>query len=83
MALSKCGFCGSTSFELMQTSPRSSRFKLYFVQCASCGAPVGVQEYENTGAKLSALDEKVGKLEQQLDGLRHDIRIIAAALDRR
>jgi len=45
MATSKCGHCKSATFEVKEVEPRESRFKLIFVQCASCGVPVGVIDY--------------------------------------
>ena len=45
------------TFEVKEASPFQSAFKLYFVQCASCGGVVGVTEYYN----ISAVLEKLGK----------------------
>lgn len=52
MALSTCPKCNSTSFEVKEHEPRNSKFKLNFVQCASCGAVVGARDFYNTGAML-------------------------------
>jgi len=48
MASSKCGACGGRTFEIKLVEPNDSRYKMYFVQCASCGVPVGVMEYTST-----------------------------------
>jgi len=64
MARSKCGGCGSGSFELVeQASIKNSNFKLTFVQCSSCGVPVGVMEYYNIGDKLDGLEKRIKAIE--------------------
>ena len=55
MAVSKCVKCDGMFFELKEVTPRDSEFKLNFVQCATCGAVVGVLEYNNVGALLDRL----------------------------
>lgn len=67
MAVSTCVKCGGKSFELKPAKPKDSNFKLYFVQCASCGGVVGTQEFQHTGATLQqhgqalkAIAQKVG-----------------------
>ena len=62
MAYSKCPHCGNTSFELKEVSPSQSRYKLYFVQCSSCGAPFGVMDYMNIAAMLSQQNEAIKKI---------------------
>ncbi len=59
MATSNCVKCSSTSFEVVDSSPHNSNFKLQFVQCASCGSVVGVLEYFNIGALLEKLAKKL------------------------
>lgn len=64
MARSKCGSCGSGSFELVeQESIKKSNFKLTFVQCSSCGVPVGVMDYYNIGDKLDGLEKRIKAIE--------------------
>lgn len=67
MAISKCGSCGNHLFELVQNEPRGSAFKLYFVQCSSCGAVVGTQEYYSTHAILKNHAELLKKMAQALN----------------
>ena len=55
MAQSKCGGCGSTTFEVKENVPTHSTFKLLFVQCSKCGVVVGVNEWFNLGAMLDKL----------------------------
>ena len=66
MAVSKCGSCGNHSFELKEVSPHTSRYKMFFVQCQSCGVPVGVAPYSNTAFAIEQLTEKVEALGRRL-----------------
>jgi len=56
---SKCPACGNTGFEIAENSPRGSNYKLYFIQCDSCGTVVGTQEYCSTSALILKLAEKL------------------------
>lgn len=54
MAQSTCVKCGSSSFELIE--PRNinhAAYRLYFIQCSSCGGVVGVQEFNNLTTMLT------------------------------
>jgi hypothetical protein len=65
MAVSTCPKCDSTSFEAKEHSPHGSNFKYQFIQCASCGAVVGVMDYFNIGGMLQTLATKlrIGSIE--------------------
>jgi len=62
MARSRCprSDCSSTSFEAVALEPKRSNFSYLAIQCAECGAVVGVQEMENTAVQLRALAAKLG-----------------------
>ncbi len=60
MAMSTCVKCGGTRFELVEHSPAMSKFKVNFIQCASCGGVVGVTDYWNTGEQLNKVLRKLG-----------------------
>jgi hypothetical protein len=60
MAISRCVVCKSTRFEVKETKPEGSAFKLYFAQCAAGGGVVGVTEFYNTGALIETLAKKLG-----------------------
>lgn len=62
----KCVACGNTTFELKEVSPSGSRYKLLFVQCTSCGVPVGVLDYFNIGAKIEGLEAKIEEISLRL-----------------
>lgn len=60
MAASKCPKCESTRFELKTGEPTGSRFKVNYIQCASCGTVVGVTDYYNTSSLLEKIGNKIG-----------------------
>lgn len=60
MARSTCPKCDSTRFEVAVAEPKDSRFKVNFVQCASCGAVVGVMDYYNVPSLLDKIAAKLG-----------------------
>lgn len=66
MAVSSCPKCGNFTFEMKVVEPRDSNYKLNFVQCASCGAVVGVLDYFNIGAKIAKQDEALKKIARAL-----------------
>ena len=43
-----------------QAKPKESRYKLMFIQCASCGAVVGVTEYWNIPTLLGNIARHLG-----------------------
>jgi transcription initiation factor IIE alpha subunit len=78
--ISKCGKCSSLSFELVEQAPRGSKYKLLFVQCASCGAPVGVLEYFNSGVQIENTNKKIQSLENKIDNIEYILRQAIARL---
>ncbi len=78
MARSKCGSCGSSSFELAdQDRIKNSNFKLTFVQCSSCGVPVGVMDYYNIGNKLEGLEKRIKNIESTIGNVDHNVVAVA------
>lgn len=59
MAISKCPKCGHTFFELKEANISGSAYRMYFVQCSSCGAVVGVVPFTNTEYLIRRLAEKL------------------------
>ncbi|CAJ0996451.1 hypothetical protein SODG_007508 [Sodalis praecaptivus] len=61
MALTtKCPKCDSSSFELnSNTKVRNCQHKLHFIQCAMCGAAIGIVSDRHNGI-LEALAGKLG-----------------------
>ena len=62
MATTRCPHCNSTSFEMVENSPRTSRYRLHAVQCASCGAPFTFMEYHNIGRMMEKQNEALKKI---------------------
>ena len=60
MAISKCAHCQSTRFECKENEPKGSKFKVLFIQCASCGVVVGMVDYYNIPLLLKKLAKALG-----------------------
>lgn len=80
MSASKCGACGHGSFEIKTKEPTGSRFKLNYLQCASCGAVVGVTDYSDVATLVMSLAEQLKNVERGIEGR---LSRIEAALTRR
>lgn len=55
VATSTCPKCDSHRFEVKLLEPIGAQYKFHAVQCAACGAVVGVTEYFNIGARIGDL----------------------------
>jgi len=60
MAMSTCIKCGNKTFETSENSPGGSNFKMFFVQCSSCGGVVGVMDFYNIGQLVHDLAKGLG-----------------------
>jgi len=60
MATSTCPKCDSTSFECVEAPITGLEFRHNFIQCAQCGAVVGVLDYYNLGNLLRQIADKLG-----------------------
>lgn len=83
MAISKCAACGNTSFEVKLVEPSGASFKQFFVQCRSCGVPVGVLDYFNLGTIIKDQEKKVDDLGKRLSRIESAINQIVNALNQR
>jgi predicted nucleic-acid-binding Zn-ribbon protein len=80
MALSTCPKCGNHSFALHEKEPTGSTVKWFFVQCSSCGAPVGVVDfYPNSTVikRIEALEKAVKSLTTSVATIDHNVRALA------
>jgi hypothetical protein len=59
MPLPTCPSCKGTQFGTHVINPTGSAFKLTMVYCTSCGAPAGVTEFFNLGARLDDLEKLI------------------------
>lgn len=78
--LSTCPHCKNHIFEIQEVSPSGSNFKLYFVQCTHCGAPLGTQEFFNTSALIKDLELKVDNLQQTQSQMSNTLSYMAQKL---
>lgn len=69
MAMTKCSHCEGGRFEIVTKEPTGTRYKLLFVQCAQCGAPVGVMDYLNIGAVLEGHGQRLERIESSLQSM--------------
>lgn len=67
MAASSCPKCDSHTFETTVETPTGSHYKLLFVQCAMCGAVVGVMDYYNIGAVLGDIADSINEVAKVLN----------------
>jgi transcription initiation factor IIE alpha subunit len=67
MAISTCQKCNNHSFELMEQTPLRSNYKLYFVQCSSCGAVVGVRGYYDSGTLVTQQKREIDEIREHLN----------------
>jgi DNA-directed RNA polymerase subunit N (RpoN/RPB10) len=73
MALSLCPKCENHRFEMVEVEPGNWRFKIMFVQCASCGTVVGTMDYFNLSTLIHELKEKVENVENKLEDIEYEI----------
>lgn len=60
MAESTCPKCDCHSFEMVESTPKNAAWRYIFVQCASCGAVVGVADFINNGGALTKIGQRLG-----------------------
>ncbi len=60
MATTTCPKCPSNRFEMKEHPISGSNFRMFFIQCAVCGAAVGVTEFNHTNTLIRTLGKKLG-----------------------
>ncbi len=81
--MSTCSKCGGHSFKIEEQAPKGSRYKFNFVQCSSCGVPVGVMDYFNNGAQLEDQKQEIAALSQRILSIENLMQQIVRALQKR
>lgn len=72
MATSTCGKCGAHAFEVVGFTPVGDGHRLAFVQCSSCGVPIGVVDLsgraqtEAVAAQVRGIDERLTRIARVL-----------------
>lgn len=80
--MSTCGKCGSHLFKVQSNEPQGSAFVVYFVQCTSCGIPVGVLEYANSAALLEGIEKKIDSLSSSMQQIDYEVPNLKNAIRR-
>ena len=81
--LSKCGSCGGFSFGIKEVSPQGTAFKKIFIQCSSCGVPVGVTDFFDTHSGIEGVKVKIKELDSKLNGIEYTLRQMVTVLNGR
>lgn len=76
MASSKCPSCDHHSFELQEVAPRSSRYKMYAIQCTNCGSVVSVMEYESNNGLLYEQANAIKELQHGQEVINQNLATI-------
>jgi hypothetical protein len=80
MAFSTCVKCGGTHWEVKEQSPQGSNYKLNFVQCLSCGTPIGVADYFSLGTMLRKQENDIAELKSKLSHIESAVSRIGRAV---
>jgi len=64
-----CPHCKGMFWEVETDEPRNSAFKVNFIRCAGCKAPIGVKDFFDTHSKLVEMEKSI----KDLTGLLHQI----------
>lgn len=88
MANTKCGSCGWHQFEVKDASPTGARYRQTYIQCSSCGVPIGVVGALDSGVisdenrtSLRDLDSQVGQLKSSLQQIDYRLARIEQLLN--
>jgi hypothetical protein len=65
MSRSTCAACVGTSFELTKTSVMGSNYVQYFIQCGTCGSPIGVVPHWNDHDRIVSIEDRIKLIEQK------------------
>ncbi|GFE57697.1 hypothetical protein AOG1_15770 [Geobacter sp. AOG1] len=83
LTISSCAKCGGGMFKVVEKEPHGSNFKVNFVQCSSCNAPIGVLDYYNLGTLMKKQEKSIDDIESRLSNIEHTLRQIAHHLNQR
>jgi hypothetical protein len=79
---STCAKCGKTAFEVRVAEPAYSKYKVYFVQCSSCGSVFGVLPYFDLDDTITSVEKKVGAVHRDVGNLKEDLSAVKRAVEK-
>ena len=79
-AITKCGHCGGTFWEIKTIEPRGGNYKQNIMQCVACGVPVGVMDYYNLGKLMKDNESAISQLKSQLNSVQQHLAQIEHVL---
>lgn len=69
MAQSNCLKCGGHNFEMVHANNlEGSKRSVLFVQCAECGAVIGVLDFVNVGVQVAQAKDDLQRMVDKLRG---------------
>ena len=78
--MSKCANCNGTFFRLQEQSPAGAKYKVQFVECSGCHAPIGILGYYDTSSQLVKQERAIAELKRDLSAVAQEVHRIARAL---
>ena len=82
MAISKCQKCEKSLFEMQDIQVQNSNYKLYSVQCSSCGTVLSIMSYFDAGVLAKENQENIASLKSQIDNIEYTLTQIQQYLKR-
>lgn len=73
MATPRCSKCNGHEFETSVNTPKGSKFRFLFVQCADCGAVLGVLDALNIGDTLVSLNNTIEGIQAEIVAIQKKI----------
>jgi helix-turn-helix protein len=78
MATSKCLSCNGVKFEIKESEPAESTFKVMMVQCASCGGVVGTMGYFDAGVLSKSNQEELKIIKEKIERIEFNVSHLVA-----
>ena len=78
----KCPSCSNHSFELNEIAVRNSKYKLYSVQCTSCGSVVSMLNYFDPGVLLKDQEQMLKDIQRGQEVINQNLRTIITSLNK-
>lgn len=79
-AYPKCPHCQSMYFDLSENTPTGANYKIFIINCTSCGAPFGAMEYYDFGSLLKKQEALLARIEHAIETLEQRLRRVEQAV---